>query len=266
MSTLYYYNTNTNEWTPVVMGKQGPQGLQGETGPAGTIQAGDTAPSSPQVNDLWVDTSGSSATLLDLDNIVQKIIDRGIIQSIASQSSVSFETFMQAGNLFAGTGARRFTFPIRGFIQGWIATVNEPPIGSSLVVRLMLNDIMLDEGEISHGSTIMFERPIALANVNPGDRISINIVSTGSSEPGRDLVVTVRWQPKIDNQWFTADGESIDVLDTEGIIDQIVDALAAYQIVTSSDINQIVKITESEFAALQNPDPTIWYIVKEDPN
>lgn len=260
MSTLYYYNPNTSEWTSVVMGKAGPEGQQGVAGPPGVIATGATAPATPQVDDLWVDTSGDSATILDVDAIAQKIINKGIIQSIASQSSVSFENFMQQGPLFTGTGRRKFTFPIRGNIQGWIATTNQPPIGSPLVVRLMLNGVMLDEGQIEHGSTIMFERQIPIQYVNPGDRISVNIEAIGDTEPGEDLVVTVRWQPKIDNQWFSYDGENIDVLDVEGIVD----ALAAYM-VTSSDIDQMVKIPESQFLALENPDPRIFYIIEEDP-
>ena len=41
-------------------GEQGPQGIQGETGPAGaelTVTVSETAPSSPSLGDIWVDTS-----------------------------------------------------------------------------------------------------------------------------------------------------------------------------------------------------------------
>ena len=60
MSTLYYYNTNTSAWTPVVVGKAGPPGPPGPEGPEGpqaVIEFGDTPPLSPEVGDLWIDTS-----------------------------------------------------------------------------------------------------------------------------------------------------------------------------------------------------------------
>lgn len=156
-----------------------------------SVVTGDVAPTSPSVNDLWVDTSANAVISRDVDAIVDEIVARGVVRNI------SFETFTQQGPLFAGSGNRKFTFPVNGTIEGWIATVNSPAVGSSLVVRIMLNGIQLDQGEVTAGTTFMSERSTGSQAVVPGDAISVNIVSVGTTEPGEDLVVTVRWNPQI---------------------------------------------------------------------
>lgn len=66
MSQLKFYNTNTNQWEPAIVGATGPtgptgaDGATGPTGPTGaagpSVTFGPTAPSSPIAGQLWYDT------------------------------------------------------------------------------------------------------------------------------------------------------------------------------------------------------------------
>jgi len=62
MSVLYYYDTNTNNWLPVMAGTQGATGVQGTTGATGAtglsgIVYGNTEPPAPGASGyLWLDT------------------------------------------------------------------------------------------------------------------------------------------------------------------------------------------------------------------
>ncbi len=60
-TTHYIFGPKSGTWPTgtSLIGPQGDQGIQGETGASGTIIAvSSTAPSSPSINDLWIDISG----------------------------------------------------------------------------------------------------------------------------------------------------------------------------------------------------------------
>ena len=64
MAVLKYYNTGTSAWEPVVVGKQGPQGIQGETGPAGADGGFDSTQTIESVGTSRALTSADAGKLI----------------------------------------------------------------------------------------------------------------------------------------------------------------------------------------------------------
>lgn len=75
-----------------------------------------------------------------------------------------------------------------------VASVGQAPTGSDLVIDLKINgaSIFSNEGNrltIHNGETIGFAGPVG--TINPGDRLTLDVIQVGSNDPGCRLAITV---------------------------------------------------------------------------
>lgn len=103
------------------------------------------------------------------------------------------------GALAVKTGEGKFYFPVRATLVGVSAVLENGPTGDSFIIDLNKNgtSVWTDQSkrpEILEGSTVSGEvTDIDLPTIEVGDQLSVDIDQVGSTWPGDDLTVTVRY-------------------------------------------------------------------------
>lgn len=134
------------------------------------------APPSPQVYDLWVDSS------------------------VASGAPEDIIVFAQDGTLTVKTGLSRFRFPFNATILNATAAVGTAPTGASVIVDVNKNGttIFTTQGNrptiaVSTNATTTTPTP-DVTTIATGDYLTVDIDQIGSTAAGADLTVFVQYR------------------------------------------------------------------------
>lgn len=141
-------------------GPAGPQGPKGDTGPQGSSgQQGPVGPAGP-------------------------------VGAIGTQP-----LFQRAGSLAVQVGKSRYYFENAAKIGTVRASVGTSPVGAPVIIDLNINGVSIFENPsqrptISPGQNTALGSQIVTA-VFPGDYITVDVDSVGTTQPGADLTVSV---------------------------------------------------------------------------
>lgn len=97
--------------------------------------------------------------------------------------------FTRTGSLDTATGTTRLYIEEESTIARVRAAVGTPPQGQSVIAALMRNGTELARVAIPAGAHTAATDPGT--TVDAGDYLTVDLVQAGTTEPGRDLVVTV---------------------------------------------------------------------------
>ena len=102
--------------------------------------------------------------------------------------------FHRKGTLSVTVGDAVFRFPTAALIVGVSAVVGTAPTGAPISFDVMLDGVAIAEGPFSilAGDTDLAE-VVTAAAVAQGDHGTVDVVGVGSSVPGSDMSVMVRY-------------------------------------------------------------------------
>lgn len=92
-------------------------------------------------------------------------------------------------------GRMRYRFPVASNLTGISAVMGEgtPPIGADIVVDIKVNGIVVYTLTIPDGAEDVPEVPLNLL-VAVGDCLTVSITQVGSTSPGEDLSIFIRYE------------------------------------------------------------------------
>lgn len=108
-------------------------------------------------------------------------------------------TFAVSGGLSITLGTLRFRFPFAATLEGVSAAVNTAPTGANILLDVNKNGVSIYP--FSTKPTILIgafdtggvEQVPDTTNMNPGDYLQVDIDQVGSTIPGSDLTVFIRY-------------------------------------------------------------------------
>lgn len=120
-----------------------------------------------------------------------------LLPSGANDAAVT--TFDQSGTLSVSTGTGRLTFQVATTILGVVAAVNTAPTGAAILVDVNKNGttIFTTQGNRPSIAAAGFASSTAVPDVTAfaaGDYMTVDIDQVGSTVPGTNLTVTVRYR------------------------------------------------------------------------
>ncbi len=166
MSVIKQYNSETNIWETIVVGKQGPAGFTGSAGDSGFTGSqglpGDFAA---------VGFTGSAGVGLGIVNIFQQ------------------------GTLIVFTGTARWYAPLNLEFQSITARVVESA-NDDIVIRVKKNDNFFAELIIPEDqfSVVITDNNNDILTMNEGDYLTVDILQVGTvGRPGSDLYIQFKY-------------------------------------------------------------------------
>lgn len=215
----YVTDANSSQWVelgPSTNAVQGPTGPQGPTGGVAYTYSS-SAPISPNAGDIWMNlTSGIEYTYFYDGSSYQWVELRspGVIGATGPQgpqgptgatgatgSSQLPITWSKPGTLTTSTGVSRYLFPYSATIIGVSAAVNSAPIGADIIIDVKKNGTTIFTTQANRPKILAGANATAaevtnmnVTSISTGDYVTIDINQVGSTNPGSDLTVFVRYQ------------------------------------------------------------------------
>ena len=199
----YVADANTSQWVELgPTGQTGPTGATGATGPQGPnggvlYTFATTIPSSPSVGDVWIDSNTGSQYTYLYDGNTYQWVELGS----TGQKNQNTITWARNGQVTVTTGVSRYMFPYISTILGVSAMINTPPIGSDIILDVKKNGTTIFTTQANRpriiagaNSTAAEVTNMNITSVAAGDYVTIDINQVGSTTPGADLTVFVRYQ------------------------------------------------------------------------
>lgn len=120
-----------------------------------------------------------------------------LLPSGANDAAVT--TFDQSGVLSVTAGTGRLTFPAAVTILGVVAAVNTAPVGAAILADVNKNGTTIFTTQANRPSIAAagFASTTATPDVTAfaaGDYMTVDIDQVGSTTPGNDLTVTIRYR------------------------------------------------------------------------
>lgn len=114
-------------------------------------------------------------------------------------NDAALATFEQGGTLSVSVGTGRLTFPVAATILGVVAAVNTAPTGAAILCDVNKNGttIFTTQGNRPSIAAAGFASATATPDVTAfaaGDYMTVDIDQVGSTAPGTNLTVTVRYR------------------------------------------------------------------------
>lgn len=100
-------------------------------------------------------------------------------------------TFSRLGELTTTTGNQRFYVEYGGEVLGLRVAVGVPPIGSSIVVALRQNNVVIATATVLSAQLTSGYVTVSAGTIVAGDYFTVDIQQVGSANPGSDLTVAV---------------------------------------------------------------------------
>lgn len=174
-----------------------------EVGGGGGLTISDTAPGSPTVGMMWLESdTGIVRIYYDsfwIEFTGAKVGPTGATGSTgaAGQSTIPYS---RPGALAVTPGAQRFRFPFAVTILGVSAAVNTAPTGASILVDVNKNGttIFTTQGNRPSIAAAGYATAAEVTNMDvtafaAGDYCTVDVDQIGSTVAGSDLVVLVRY-------------------------------------------------------------------------
>jgi hypothetical protein len=143
----------------------------------------------------WSDGSGGGTplTATRLNTAFQEAGDYATVQATLVLP------FAMSGSIFTVTGTMRYRFPVAATLLGVSASIGTAPTGASVIADVNKNGttIFSTQGNrptIAAGTNAASETTPNTTSLSAGDYLTIDIDQVGSTVPGSDLVVVVRYR------------------------------------------------------------------------
>lgn len=103
-------------------------------------------------------------------------------------------TFVRRGPVLVMPEGLRYRFPFPARLIGYSATMGKdtPPVGSPITMDILLNNLVIATVVIPDGAVDLAEVPLT-TSVAVGDHVGVAITSVGSTSPGSDLSLLIRY-------------------------------------------------------------------------
>ena len=103
--------------------------------------------------------------------------------------------FGRRGEVQLYDGGLKYRFAFNATLIGYSAAMGEgtPPVGSSLISQIKLNGVVLATVTIPDGADDFPEVPISVPVV-AGDYLTVAVTQLGSTDPGHDLSIFIRYE------------------------------------------------------------------------
>lgn len=130
-------------------------------------------------------------------NLLATAVNDTVAQLVAVNSR-HLATFSKAGVLSVVTGTSRFVFPFPVTVLGATLVVSSAPVGAAIKVDVNLNGTTIfttqaNRPTIADGATVGSEAAPDVTAVLAGQYLTVDVDQVGSSTPGSNLTVVVRY-------------------------------------------------------------------------
>lgn len=149
-----------------------------------------------KILDANVTLAKLAADSVDASKIVDASV--GLAELAAAVKQTKYLTFAQQGELEVGTGTFRFYFRTAATIVGVTATVGVAPTGAAVRVDVNKNGVTIfttqaNRPSIAAAGFVAAEATPDVTAVAAGDYITVDVDVIGSTLPGEDLLVEIRY-------------------------------------------------------------------------
>lgn len=123
----------------------------------------------------------------------------GTVTFPPTPAQIDVAPFSRTDVLTVGTGVARWRFPFAATILGVTAAVNTAPVGASIILDVNRNGTTIfttqaNRPTIAAGATATAAEAVPdVTAISAGDYLTIDRDQVGSSTPGSDLMVFVRY-------------------------------------------------------------------------